>query len=539
MEDTEKLKANKSIKARILSLYHEFPKQFWILVAGMFIDRLGGALLFPFFSLYLTKKFTIDMTQVGLIFGMFAISSFIGSMIGGALTDRWGRKKILLFGLAMSGLSSVLMGVIDQLPLFLVVTLVVGILSDVAGPAYQSLVADMLPESQRAQGFGIIRVVANLAVTIGPLIGGFLASKSYLILFVTDATTSVIFAVILFIALKETFKPKEVDGVQESLGQTFKGYFVVVRDSAFLGFLIASVLMVLVYMQMNTTLAVYLRDNHGVPEQGFGYILSLNAAMVVLFQFPITRWISRYRPLIIMTVGTLMYAVGFAMYGFVAIFPLFLVAMAIITVGEMFVSPVSQAIVARMAPEDMRGRYMAVYGFTWLIPFAIGPLLAGLVMDNFNPDWVWFIAGIVGLVAAGGYFWLEARAGRYRYKIIDDRLAIIQHLEEGAITAEDADKELKIINGGTWGKLASHDEVSNQKLVRIRVSDIVSQDVKSELTLPLGLINAILHGPGRISTSLDRYNVQGIKELIAVSASDGRQPQQMIEGEDQIDIIIE
>src|SRR4030065_1964601 len=91
-----------SLSERMKSLYNEFPRQFWILVVGMFIDRLGGALLFPFFTLYLTKKFQIDMTQVGLIFGLFAISSFIGSMVGGALTDRWGRKPILLFGLSMS-----------------------------------------------------------------------------------------------------------------------------------------------------------------------------------------------------------------------------------------------------------------------------------------------------------------------------------------------------------------------------------------------------------------------------------------------------
>ena len=84
-----------------LDTFHEYPSQFWILVLGTFIDRLGGALLFPFFTLYLTRKFEIGMTQVGVIFGLFAISSFIGSMIGGALTDRIGRKSILLFGLVM------------------------------------------------------------------------------------------------------------------------------------------------------------------------------------------------------------------------------------------------------------------------------------------------------------------------------------------------------------------------------------------------------------------------------------------------------
>jgi MFS family permease len=529
---------SRSLSERMKALYNEFPRQFWILVVGMFIDRLGGALLFPFFSLYLTRKFQIDMTQVGVIFGLFAISSFIGSMVGGALTDRWGRKSILLFGLSMSGLSSVLMGVIDALPLFMVVTLVVGILSDVAGPAYQSLVADLLPEEKRAQGFGILRVVANLAVVIGPLIGGFLAAKSYLILFITDATTSVITAIILFFTLVETHRPKESGQPQESMAATFKGYFTVVRDSAFVGFLVASVLMVVVYMQMNTTLSVYLRDYHGVPEQGFGYILSLNAGMVVLFQFSITRWINRYRPLIIMTIGSLLYAVGFAMYGFVSAFALFLVAMAIITVGEMFVSPVSQSIVARLAPEDMRGRYMAVYGFSWLIPFAIGPLLAGLVMDNLNPDWVWYIGGVLGVVAAGGYYWLEWRAGRSRFSSIDERLAIIQDLEDSKITAEEANLKLEMIKNSSWGKLAMHDAANSQRNVRIRVSDQLNGIVKSDLVLPMGLVNTVLHAGGKLSAQLDQYDSQELNKLIA-GTTDIQDPHHMIAGDDHIEVTVE
>ncbi len=168
--------------------------------------------------------------------------------------------------------------------------------------------------------------------------------------------------------------------------------------------------MVLVYIQMNTTLAVFLRDNYGVNEQGFSYILALNAAMVVLFQFPITRRIARYRPLMVMTVGTLLYAVGFAMYGFVSLFFFFLLAMVIITIGEMLVSPVGQAIVTQFAPEDMRGRYMAVFGFSWVIPFAIGPLLAGLVLDNLNPNWLWYAAGIAGHRSGAGV--LPAGAAR-------------------------------------------------------------------------------------------------------------------------------
>ncbi len=185
-------------------VFNEFPRQFWILVGASFIDRLGGAMLFPFFTLYMTSKFGISMTQVGVFFGLFALSSVVGSMIGGALTDRFGRKGMLLFGLVMSALSAILMGITNQLEVFLVVVIVVGMLADAGGPAQQALVADLLPEDKRAEGFGILRVVFNLAVVIGPLIGGLLATRYYMLLFIADAIASTITAVVVFFALKET-----------------------------------------------------------------------------------------------------------------------------------------------------------------------------------------------------------------------------------------------------------------------------------------------------------------------------------------------
>ena len=523
---------------RFRNTYREYPNQFWILVFGTFIDRLGGALLFPFFTLYLTSKFGIGMTKVGLIFGMFAISSFFGSMIGGALTDRIGRKSILLFGLVMSALSSLLMGVIDVLALFFFVTLIVGLLSDVGGPAQQALVADLLPEQQRAEGYGILRITANLAVAIGPVIGGFLATKSFMLLFIGDAVTSLITAVIVYFALKETRRAPAEGEPQQTMTQTFQGYLDVVKDTTFVWFLGASALMVLVYMQMNTTLAVYLRDVHGVTPQGFGYILSLNAAMVVVFQFPITRRINIYRPLMVMTVGSLLYALGFAMYGFVSLFLFFLAAMVIITIGEMLVSPVSQSIVANLAPEDMRGRYMAVYGFSWLLPLAVGTLLAGLVMDNTNPDWVWYLAGIVGLLAAGGFYWLQRQVGRSRSDAIDERLTIIQQLEEGEITAEQAGSLLEGITEGAWARLTPPEEVTERRHLRIQVSDVASGAMKSDLRIPVGLVNTLLNGEGSVSADLDSYNQAELKNLIAKSAADNS-VKRMDDGEDQIEVSVE
>jgi len=396
-------------RKRIRGIYDEYPRQFWTLVLGTFIDRLGGALMFPFFTLYITRKFNVGMTDVGVLFGLFSVASIVGSTFGGALADRLGRKGMLIFGLIASALTSLLMGVVNSMGIFFVSALFVGLFANVGGPAQQAMVADLLPEEKRAQGFGILRIVVNLAITIGPAIGGLLAAKSYLLLFICDAVTSLITAGIVFLAIRET-KPALPEGKHEqTMAQTFGGYRVALRDATFVLFIGACILMTLVYMQMNTTLSVYLRDVHGISEQGFGYILSLNAAMVVLFQFAITRRIRKYRPLAMMAVGTLLYAVGFGMYGFASAYVLFLVAMVIITIGEMIVAPISQALVAQLAPEDMRGRYMAIFGFSWVIPSTIGPLLAGLIMDNTDPRWVWYAAGLVGLIAAVWFVLLQRR----------------------------------------------------------------------------------------------------------------------------------
>jgi MFS family permease len=267
---------------------------------------------------------------------------------------------------------------------------------------------------------------------------------------------------------------------------------------------------------MNTTLAVFLRDNYGVNEQGFSYILALNAAMVVLFQFPVTRRVSRYRPLLVMTAGTLLYAFGFAMYGFVSLYFFFLVAMVIITIGEMMVSPVGQAIVTQFAPEDMRGRYMAVFGFSWVIPFAIGPFLAGLVLDNLNPNWLWYAAGLLGIAAAAAFYLLEKRVDKARWAVVERRLEIIEQLEEGKISAHTASEMLETVDHGAWARLVPPAEKAvERRHLHIRVSDLNSGMMKMDLRLPMGLVNTVLYTEGTFSAELEEENVRRLRELLA------------------------
>jgi MFS family permease len=397
------------IRAR--QLWQEYPSKFWVVVVTAFIDVIGNTLIFPFFALYITQRFHVGMTQAGLLLGTFSVASLVGSVLGGALADKFGRRRMVLFGLVFSALSAVTMGLVDNLATFYGVAVVVGLLADMAGPARQAMVADILPEEQRAEGFGLLRVVANLSWIIGPTIGGLVASYSFLLLFVLDAIMSLITAVIVYKFLPETRPAMAEEEEKQSLAQTFIGYGVVLKDGAYIAFLLVSMLMAVVYLQLYSTLSVYLRDTHGIEAQGYGLLLSMNAGVVVLFQISLTRKTKNLAPMLMMAAGAGLYTIGFSLYGFTSTYAFFVVAMLFITFGEMIVVPVGQALAARFAPADMRGRYMAFYGMTFTIPQIIGPTAAGLIMDNGDPRWVWYLGGILCVVAVAGFYALHLRSG--------------------------------------------------------------------------------------------------------------------------------
>jgi MFS family permease len=383
--------------------FNDYPRAFWTYNVIVFIDLLGGFMLYPFFALYLTQKYDINMATVGILFAIFSITGFVGSALGGALTDRMGRKGVIIGSLILSSVSALGMGFAPSIGWFVAVTVVVGTMSSIGGPAREAVVADLLPEDKRAEGYGINRVVFNLAVIIAPPIAGLLIANSYLTLFIVDAVISLIAAAVVLIALPETKPAAHPDAVPETMKQSFSGYKEVFKNTPFILFIGVTILMTLVYMNMNSTLGVFLRDYRGIPEIGFGTLLSINALIVVVLQFWVTRRLERFKPLAMMAVGSFLYAIGFAMYGFVEGMALFITAMIIITVGEMVVSPFQQALVASFAPEEMRGRYMAVSGMTWGIAFMIGPYFAGLLLDSPNPNMLWYISGFIGVLATIGF----------------------------------------------------------------------------------------------------------------------------------------
>lgn len=401
--------------SKFQATYSKFGKKFWLLMFASFIDMLGGALIFPFFSLYMTRKFDVGMTQVGTMFLVWALTSgVIGNIMGGAMADKFGRKTNMIFGLIASATSALLMVVIKDIVVFYIATAIIGIFEDIAGPARQAMIADLVPDELRGDAYGIFRIVFNLSATIGPAIGGIMASRSFETLFFADVAISLAVAVFVFFFLPET-RPQGAHAEkhpEETFRQTMQGYGQVLRDKVFVAFILVSILSTLMYFNMNSSLSVYMVNHRGFSSEQFGYILSLNAIMVVVLQMSFTRLIAKWKPMVAIALGNVLYVIGFTMFGFVNTYAMCLVAMVIITIGEMIYAPKEQAIVADFAPEHMRGRYMAIRSFAWIIPVAVGPLGAGLIMDNMDPRILWYVAGFIGSLSVVGFLLLQARAGQ-------------------------------------------------------------------------------------------------------------------------------
>ena len=405
------IKQPTTILERIQNVYQDYPPAFWVLMTGTFIDRIGTNLIMPFLAIYVVQRFDAQITQIGLIYTIFAASSGIGNFLAGALADRFGRRFTLILGLVCAATARIALGLADNFTGLYFAAALAGFFGAVGWPAQLAMTADLLGPQKRANGFGIQRVVINSTFALGPLAGGFIGPRiGYLPLFVLDAITSYFVALIIFSKLPETQPDKAQGASSENFAQTLAGYKRVLQDGTFLAFILISILTVTAYMQMSTTLSVYLVKFQHMSESFFGALVMLNALMVVFLQIPITRWVSSQPLLLIMIGGTALYLFGFGSYGLSPSVPLFIFAMILITLGEMLVIPTSQALTAALAPLDMRARYVAAERFNWIIAQALGPLAAAAIMDHFDPRWVWYGCSIICANSITGFYVLYLHA---------------------------------------------------------------------------------------------------------------------------------
>jgi MFS family permease len=349
----------------------------------------------------------MSMTQVGIADFVTTIVGAAAAYAGGAASDRYGRKRILVAGLMLQVVSylfiSLAINARVAIPLF-VLTLAV---NQFCGSIYKTvpdvMVADVVEPDSRVEAYGLLRIGSNVGWVIGPIMGGaLLMFTSYANLFYVTAMTTFAYLLIAVFILRDT-RPK---ATPERL--KLKDVMVVAADTPFLAFCGLMLFMTIPYQQMYTLLSVYSSAYVGLSEFWIGTLFALSGLMVVLLQYHISTRVSRHRMTAALAFSALVFAIGFGTLSLSTAFIVPFVAMAINTFAEMVWSPAGSTLQANMSPEGMRGRYFGFSGLTSSVGWAIGPLFGGILKDSMGGSvpYMWAIVGAMFLFSMAGFLLL-------------------------------------------------------------------------------------------------------------------------------------
>jgi len=374
----------------LLATLRALPRPAWILFLGVFLNKFGSFVV-PFLTLYL-KQQGYSMADAGLAIGAYGAGHFLASGLGGHLADTIGRRKTIVLSMFSAAVSMLLLSQARSLPAIILLTAFAGLAGELYRPASSALLADLVPAGQRITAFSAYRMAFNAGWAFGPATAGFLAERGYFWLFVGDAVTSVLFGLVAFFALPRGVRSQQAESKwPDALG-------VLRHDRRFHQVLMASFAIALVFFQINSTYGLFVTQL-GFSTATYGAIISLNGAMVVLCELPLSAITRRFPPRRVIGLGYALVGIGFALNAFAQTIPALVVAMVVVTFGEMLTIPVSAAYVADLAPAHMRGRYMGAFGLTWALGLTLGPSL-GMALFHCGAAVLWLSCGALGLVAA-------------------------------------------------------------------------------------------------------------------------------------------
>lgn len=395
------------MQKRLFNFLNIYPFQFRLMFWGMLLSTIGASMIWPFMMIYIKARLGLPLTTIASLFTVSATTALITAFIAGPITDRFGRKWVLVISLFGHGLIYLAMSQANSLPVFIILMALTGIINPLYRVGGDAMVADLIPSEQRPDAYAILRLSNNLGISLGPMIGGLLITLSYTTAFIFAASGMIIYSILLTFLAIETL-PK-IDGPKTSARQMLSGYVRIVQDHSFIWFCLVFTLVQMCAVLIWIIMPVYANNNFNIPENRYSLIPTTNALMVVLFQVFVTRRSKQFPPLTVMVTGALLYAIGVGMVFFARNMLGFWVVIVIMTLGELVLMPTSSTYVANLAPPDMRGRYMSIYGLTWGLAQGTAPVLGGYFSDQISPKATWVGGFLIGLIATFGFSLLARR----------------------------------------------------------------------------------------------------------------------------------
>jgi MFS family permease len=371
------------------------PRAVWVLAAGALINRFGSFVL-PFLVLYL-RHHDYTAGEAGIALAAYGLGKIAAAPTGGYLADRLGPRDTIVLSMLLSAAAMLALWQsvhVGPLPVYSA-ALLAGWASELYRPSISALIAasvELGPKQVRA--FAVYQLGASIGLALGPAAGGLVATHSYAPLFIADAATSVVAAVVSLAALP--------GGRHVRVEVRDSAVAAMLRDRAFVRFWVAAFLVNVILFQAESTLPLWVTA-HDHSSAVYGALLGMSAAMTVLFQLPLTRVTNGFPPWRVLAFGNLLAGIGFGMLTFGADLVLLVASVLVWSSCQMLSWPVASAWVTEHAPPGLVGRYAGARSLTFALGLTIGPLF-GTTLYGISPRLLWLSCLALGVAATALLF---------------------------------------------------------------------------------------------------------------------------------------
>ncbi|AVT30016.1 MFS transporter [Plantactinospora sp. BC1] len=372
------------------------PRTFWYLWAGTLINRLGSFVL-VFLAIYLTTERGFSEFQAGIVLGLWGAGGAVGTLTGGILADRWGRRPTLLTAHLGAAAMMLALGFARDLWLVALGALLLGMFAEAARPAFGAMMVDVVPERDRLRAFTLNYWAINLGFASAAILAGLAAEASYLLLFVVDAVTTVTTALIIFLRVRETRRVRlDAAGL---VAPHRGGLGSALRDRVFVGFVGLNILLALVFMQHISMLPIAMGQD-GLSPSTYGSVIAVNGVLIVAGQLFVPRLIRGRGRSRVLALAALITGLGFGLTAFADAAWFYVLTVLIWTLGEMLNSPSNSTLIAELSPAALRGRYQGLFSLSWSVATFAAPVAGGFVREQFGNSALWLGCAVLGGVVA-------------------------------------------------------------------------------------------------------------------------------------------
>lgn len=403
--------------------FEGLPRDAWWLALVAFINR-AGLMVLPFISLYVVRQMGLPASSAGIVLLSFGLGSVVGSVFGGRLCARIGALRLQLVSLLAGGVGYIALSTLDSMATLVPAVFVVSSISDAYRPAAMVAMVEVSPLPVRTRALSLMRLAMHLGLTVGPAVGGLLASVDYKLLFWGDGLTCIAAGMVLYRVLPP--RPRRLRGVgagetdgadkasagekaaaADSAPQKIPAAWEPLFDKPLLAFMSMVFVMACVMFQFAGSLPLYLTTVYAFSERGVGLLFAFKSFLTVLFEMVLVRAFEHSNPMRMFGLGSFFLCGSFALLALPEPAWLAVVMMGLWSLGEMLAMPFSNILVVSRAPEGQSGAAMGLYTGVFSCAMVVAPPVGLWIFDYFEPiggQVLWLAAG-----AMGPLLWVAAR----------------------------------------------------------------------------------------------------------------------------------